>query len=244
MDNFKKFIGKNSPIILSVVGVAGVIVTSGLTIKATIKANNLYNSLENKDELSKKDIIRLCWKEYIPAGLAAGTTIACILSANYLNQKVKASLLSAYCMLQNSYIDYRKAANELYEDSDIKIANKICENKYTDNDIICLDDGTQMFFDYESGTFFESTMDEMLKHESEFQERMAKYGHVTLNDWERIIGNKLVPIGDEIGWYSNDYHDVYGYPEVEIRFTKDRMSNGLECVIITFSMEPDINCLY
>ena len=243
MKNLKGFISKNSPTILSIIGATGVIITSGLTIKATIKANNLYNSLDNKEELTKKDIVKLCWKEYIPAGLSAGATIASIIGANYINQQVKASLLSAYCILQNSYMDYKRVTNELYDDADNKIRQKICEHKYDKFNIIKTDDNSQLFFDSESGTFFESTMEEMLKKESIFLETLAKCGKVSLNTWERIIGNSPLPMGNDIGWYSNDYNDINAYPDVEIIYTKDIMSNGLECIIISFSIEPDFFAL-
>ena len=242
MNNFKSFISKNSPIILSVIGAGGVIITAGLTAKATIKVNELYNSLENKDELTKKDIVRLYWKEYIPAGLSAGTTIACIFGANYMNNRIKASLASAYCLLQNSYMDYKKATNELYKDADIKIQNKICENKYNENPVIC-DDNELLFYDTLSCEFVECTMDKMLQYESEFLEILHRTGRVSLNQWERIIGNSQTIIGDELVWYSNDYHDVNGYPDVEIEIIPDTLSNGMKVNVIHFTIDPELDWL-
>lgn len=244
MNKFKCFMQKNSPVILSIMGATGVIITSGLTIKATIKANNLYNSFNNKDELSKKDIIRLFWKEYIPAGISASTTIICIFGANYINQKIKTSLISAYYLLQNSYTDYKNTVKELYENSDDEIKRKMCENKYNKNEIVLVNESTQLFFDYESCCFFESTMDEVLKSESEFLETLSNNGWVSVNEWENMLGNDPVTNGDILGWYSNDYNSVYGYPEVNVIYTPNVMSNGLECVIISFSMDPEIMSLY
>lgn len=244
MNNFKSFINKNSPVILSIIGVGGVILTTGLTIKATIKATELYNSLENKNELTKKDIVRLCWKEYIPTAISASTTIVCVLGANYLNQRTKASLVSAYYLLQSSYMDYKRAADNLYENGDIKIKQEVCKNNYEKNNIIKINDDTTLFFDYESGTFFESSMDEILKYESQFLNTLNKYGKITLNEWEKIIGNKPLEYGDSVGWCCNEYNNVDCYPEVEINLTPDVMSNGLECVMITFSMPPEFNYVF
>ena len=244
MNKFKYFVYKNSPVILSVIGATGVIITSGLTIKATIKANNLYNSLDNKEELNKKDIVRLFWKEYIPAGISASATIICIFGASYINQKMKASLISAYYLLQNSYMDYKNATNELYENADSKIRHKLFEDKYSKENISLQNDDTEIFFDYWSGSFFESTMDEMLRHESEFLETLSINGWVSINEWEHILGNRPMINGDILGWYSNEYHDVNGYPDVEVIFEPDTMSNGLKCNIINFSMEPEIMSLY
>lgn len=242
MGKFENFISKNSPTILSIIGATGVIITSGLTIKATIKANNLYNSRKDKELLTKKDIVKLYWKEYIPSILGAGATIGCIFGADYINQKTKTTLISAYCLLQNSYIEYKNAANELYEDSDNKIQNKICENKYNEKTIV-YDDNTNLFYDILSGTFIESTMDEMLKYEAEFLELLHTRGRVTLNQWEHIIGNDPTIIGDELVWYSNDYHDVQAYPDVRIEFKPDKLSNGMNVNMIYFSMEPELDWL-
>lgn len=242
MSKFENFISKNSPTILSIIGATGVIITSGLTMKATIKANNLYNSREDKELLTKKDIVKLYWKEYIPSILSAGTTIGCIFGANYINQKTKTALASAYCLLQNSYIEYKNAANELYEDADNKIQTKICENKYYENSII-YDDDTNVFYDVLSGHFIECTMDKMLRHEAEFLELLHTRGRVTLNQWERIIGSDPTIIGDELVWYSNDYHDVQSYPDVQIEFIPDTLSNGMKVTMICFTMEPELDWL-
>jgi hypothetical protein len=242
MNKFENFISRNSPTILSIIGATGVIITSGLTIKATIKANNLYNSREDKETLTKKDIVKTYWKEYIPSILSGSITIGCIFGSNYINQKTKATLVSAYCLLQNSYIEYKNAANELYDGADNKIRNKICENKYNENAII-YDENTTLFYDTLSGTFIESTMDEMLKHESEFLELLYTRGKVTVNQWERIIGNEQSIIGNELVWYSNDYHDVQAYPEVQIEITPDKLSNGIKVNMITFTIDPELDSM-
>lgn len=242
MSKFENFISKNSPTILSIIGATGVIITSGLTMKATIKANNLYNSREDKELLTKKDIVKLYWKEYIPSILSAGTTIGCIFGANYINQKTKATLASAYCLLQNSYIEYKNAANELYENADGKIQAKICEKKYDENAII-YDENVTLFYDTLSGTFIESTMDEMLRYESKFLELLYSSGKVSVNQWERIIGNNPLIIGDELVWYSNDYHDIQAYPDVKIDFIPDKLSNGIDVNMIMFTIDPELDSM-
>lgn len=242
MSKFENFISKNSPTILSIIGATGVIITSGLTMKATIKANNLYNSREDKELLTKKDIVKLYWKEYIPSILSAGTTISCIFGANYINQKTKATLASAYCLLQNSYIEYKNAANELYENADSKIQAKICEKKYDGNAII-YDENVTLFYDTLSGTFIESTMDEMLRYESKFLELLYSRGKVSVNQWERIIGNNPLIIGDELVWYSNDYHDIQAYPDVKIDFIPDKLSNGIDVNMIMFTIDPELDSM-
>lgn len=242
MSKFENFISKNSPTILSIIGATGVFITSGLTMKATIKANNLYNSREDKELLTKKDIVKLYWKEYIPSILSAGTTIGCIFGANYINQKTKATLASAYCLLQNSYIEYKNAANELYENADSKIQAKICENKYNEKGMV-YDENVTLFYDTLSGTFIESTMDEMLRYESKFLELLYGNGKVSVNQWERIIGNNPLIIGDELVWYSNDYHDIQAYPDVKIDFIPDKLSNGIDVNMIMFTIDPELDSM-
>ena len=101
----KKFgwaLSKNSPTILTGLGVMGLVTTVSMVISVTPKALDLitegkqnrideylktkYGSNDKVEviypkELTKKDIILLTWKEYVPAAITALLTIGCIVCA-------------------------------------------------------------------------------------------------------------------------------------------------------------------
>ena len=58
------------------------------------------------------------------------TTLVCIISAQILNQRQQAALMSAYAILDQSYKDYRRKLKELYgEETHQKIVEALAIEK-------------------------------------------------------------------------------------------------------------------
>lgn len=97
---------RSSPTILTVVASVGVVTTTIMAVRATPKAIKILKEaeLEKGEDLSKLEIIRAAGPIYIPSVLLGVSTIACIFGANALNQKKQASLMSAYAMLNESFM--------------------------------------------------------------------------------------------------------------------------------------------
>lgn len=81
-----KFLRKHGGTILAIGASIGVGLTMWETGKATVKATTLVTM--NRDEpMTKKEIVKDCWKFYIPAAVVGAGTMACILGSNALNKK-------------------------------------------------------------------------------------------------------------------------------------------------------------
>lgn len=167
MNKAEVLLKKYSPLILTSLGSIGVIATSVLTAKATIKAKKLIEDVEEdisykldlKDDFTQ--IIKIAWKPYIPAIISGGATISCIFGAHFLNKRAQASLVSAYALLSNSYKEYVDKSKELYgEDAEKQIKSEVAKSKY-DTTFIKVDTDTHLFFDYQSMRYFESTFDDV-----------------------------------------------------------------------------------
>ena len=158
----KNFMCKHSPEILTGVGLAGMVTSTVLAVKATPKALELIKEEEFKQSkhLNKKEIIKVAWKPYIPAIIAGSSTIACIVGANYLNLKNQASIMSAYALLDSSYKEYRNKTKEVYGD-DSEIRKKVIESKFDDS--VHTNPEETLFFDYQSMRFFESTFEDICR---------------------------------------------------------------------------------
>ena len=91
-------LSKKSPEILTGLGIAGMITTTVLAVKATPKALDLIAEAEDKkgEYLTKKEIIVTTWKNYIPAGVTSAVSIACLIGASSVNARRNAALYSAY----------------------------------------------------------------------------------------------------------------------------------------------------
>ena len=119
-----RFLRKHGGTVLAVGASVGVVATAIETGRATTKAKHLLEVDEalrtyNEDEQgiveeppTKKQIVLICWKAYVPAVILGGGTIACILSSNALNKKQIASLTAGYMALGKAYQEYRQKVIE------------------------------------------------------------------------------------------------------------------------------------
>ena len=119
-----KFLRKHGGTILAVAASVGVVATAIETGRATTKAQHIlevdkeltkFNENEfgvTEEPPTKKQIVQMCWKAYVPAAILGGGTIACILGSNALNKKQIAGLTAAYMALGKTYQEYRRQVAE------------------------------------------------------------------------------------------------------------------------------------
>ena len=137
-----KFLRRHGGTILAVVASVGVVATAIETGRATTKAKHLLEVDEalrkyNEDEqgiveepLTKKGIVKVCWKAYVPAAILGVGTIACILGSNALNKKQIASLTAGYMALGKAYQEYRQKVIENFGiEKEAEIHDQIKEEK-------------------------------------------------------------------------------------------------------------------
>lgn len=151
--------------ILTCIGAVGVIVTSIAAVRATPKAEILLKEAESEkgEELTAIEVVKIAAPVYIPALLIGATTVACIFGANILNVRQQASLISAYGLLDASYKEYQSKVRELYgEEGDQKAKEAVAKVHYTEIPEKISED-KQLFFDFATLNYFESTMDEVLQ---------------------------------------------------------------------------------
>ena len=233
MNKAQLFLKKHSSTILTVVGAGGVIATSVLSVKATPKAMLLLEDAkqEKGEDLTKLEVVKVAWKPYIPAAITGVSTIACIFGAHYLSAKTQASLMSAYAVLDSSYREYIEKSKELYaEDAETKIKQEIAKTKF--DDTIQVSEDKELFFDYQSMRYFESTFDKVKRAERIFNENFVNSGFACLNDYYELLGIEPVDYGYQIGWSDLPVTDL------EFIYEKVELDDGLECYIITMPCPP------
>lgn len=260
MNNLQRFVKKNSSNILTVATAAGMITTTILAVKATPKALELIKAEEDTRKITKTttlyadnqpyttevveeaskltplEIVKVAWKPYVPA-IAMGTlTLTCLFGMNYLNRKTQASLISAYAVLEKSYRQYREKCIEMYNaDTDIDIKQKIAKSNFYKN--IEIEDGKELFFDYTSMQYFESTMDEVKEALDTINETLSDSGFVYLNDFYELLGIPLVDYGYNLGWFSDIGTLKLDYEKTEL----DDGDGTLDCWIITPTESPKLH---
>lgn len=203
----------NSPALLTGLAVGGVILTAVLAAKATpkaiaaieaeeeerhIKAANRAKKAEevlheDYDEvyeeefepITKKDIVKIGFKYFIPPILSAGLTIACIVGAQHINTVRQAAMAASYELLRNSYDNYRSHVRDAvdkkkYEEIEHNIhtdaANDILEHHpVTDEEFNKLDveAGAALFCDSVTGRRFVSTYEKVYRAVDEVNDRLS-----------------------------------------------------------------------
>lgn len=235
INSSKLFLRRNSPTILTFLGAVGVVATSIAAVKATPKAIALLEKTkeEKGEELTKLEMVKVAGPAYIPAIAIGASTIACIFGANALNKKTQASIMSAYALLDTSYKQYKNKVKELYgEDSDRNVKKEIAKDKCKDNDIH-INNEKILFFDFYSLRYFESTERLVLKAENRVNELLKLYGRASLNDFYESLGMPTAYTGYELWW------NVQKCPSVEFTHDITTMDDGLECCVISMSVEPE-----
>lgn len=160
---FKKLCD-NSSTILTCVGAIGVIATTAMAIKATPKAIELLKNAEEEkgEKLTKPEVVNIAGPLYIPTALTGVATIACIFGANTLNKRNQAALMSAYALLDNSYKEYMKKAEELYGDeADTQVKEEMAKENYVEGIVIPKEE--ELFFDFKTLQYFHASMDDVIQ---------------------------------------------------------------------------------
>lgn len=212
-------IRKYSPVALSCVASAGVVVTAIAAAKVTPRAIALvYADSRKKHDgdpyaYTKKEAFIAAWKCYIPAVAFGASTIACIMGANALNRRQQAALTSAYALVQSSYKrSYKDKLKELYMEPEV----------------------SRTFYDSFSQRYFESTIEKVIQAEYHLNRNFMFAGVIPLNDFYEFLGLEKTELGDAVGWSSCN-GDIYWIDFNHHRLTLD---DGMEIYVIDMVFEP------
>ena len=236
-----EFFKRNASTILTVVGGIGVVATSVMAVKATPKALILLEKAkeEKGDDLSILETIKVASPSYIPAITVGVSTIACIVGANILNKQEQASLISAYGLLDNSYKLYKDKVLELYgNDADMHVKSEISKDMYEEAEIF--GDDNDLFFDFYSMRYFESTPEAVQIARYNINRKLATQNYCTVNDWYEYLGLPPIEGGDRIGWSTGMISDCYWAYWLDFNEEKVTMDDGLECTILVMQSEPTV----
>jgi hypothetical protein len=237
--NAKLFFKRNASTILTCVGGIGVVATAVVAVKDTPKAMQIIEKKteEKGEDLTTIEKIKVAGPVYIPAIAIGVSTIACIFGANALSKRSQASLVSAYALLDNSYKEYKKKVEELYgEGADARVKGEIVRDKYDETDV-SREDEKQLFYDYFSERYFESTMEEVLKAEYELNRELHTKDYAYLNEFYDLLGLDGIQSGWDLGWSMGASLSHYWKTWIDFRHEKVEMEDGMECYILTMT-EP------
>lgn len=242
---------KHSPEILTGIGIAGMVATTVLAVKATPKAVRLIEQAEldkgrelGTDEnalepvkLKAGEIVKTCWKCYIPAAITGVSSVACLIGASAVHTRRNAALAAAYTLSDTALREYREKVVETIGEKKEKTVrdaiakDKVAKNPAPQNGVVLHGEGATICFDPLSGRHFNTTHDKLKNAENEINSQMLDEGSASLNDFYYHIGLEGTTIGDDIGWNYN--RDKF----VRLALSA-QLDNGVPCVVLDFHTAP------
>lgn len=235
---------KRTPEILTGIGIAGMITTTVLAVKATPKAilflNDRKNELET-ESLPITEVVKTTWKCYIPAAVTCGASVACLIGASSVNLKRNAAIATAYKLSEAALAEYRDAVVEtIGEKKERSIRDKVAEkrvkkNPVTKSDVIVTGNGMTLCFDAISGRYFQSSMQKIESAKNKINERMLCENYVSLNDLYEELDMECTKIGDDLGW------NIFGDGLLDISFSSQLADDGTPCLVMDYSVAPRYN---
>ena len=235
-----KFLRKHGGTILAIGASIGVGLTMWETGKATVKATTLVTM--NKDEpMTKKEIVKDCWKFYVPAAVAGAGTVACILGSNALNKKQLASMTAAYMALGKAYQEYRsEVAERIGAEEEKKLRMEVAE-KTKGEDVQRDKDGDviRLFYEPASKRYFHATEIELTDAFYNANRYFALNGELSMNDFTSYLpGLDFTPEGDTLGWCAEYLTNEWEYYWIDFNYYKQTTDDGLEVYYVEAFQEP------
>jgi len=240
--NVAKYVVKESPTILTALGVTGVVSTVGLAIVGTTKAIPMIEKekYERQDPapLPPLDVVKLVWKCYIPTTAMGAATISCIIGANAISRGRNAALASLYLLTKDTMKEYQDKVVEMVgKNKELKIRDEIAgdrlkKNPVENNNVIITGAGDVLFYDSLSGRYFKSDMESIRKNVNDFNAELIDEMYKTLNDFYYILGLEPVEMGKDAGWVA-DRGSL-----LDINFSSKIATNGVPCIVLDYKVYP------
>ena len=225
---------KHSPGILTGVGIAGMVTTTILAVKATPKALQL---IEEKQAETPVEKVKAAWKPYIPAAVTCTFSVACLVGANSVNARRNAALATAYKISETALVEYKNKVVETVGEKKEKIIrdeiakDKVEKNPIKKNEVIVTGKGNTICLDDLGGRTFTTDVDKIKKAENVINRKLLNNMYVSLNEFYDELGLSHTRLGDDLGWHIDD-----GY--VSIEFSAVLNENDEPILVLDYSVAP------
>jgi hypothetical protein len=246
-------INRNSPTILTGLGVAGLLSTIILTVKATINAQEILyqegafraekwseQTGEIEDVCPDFDIeekIRLVWKCYIPTILTGASTIVCMIGSTRISLRRNAALASLLSIAETTFREYQaKVVEEIGKGKSEKITDEISQDKLDRNPVdektvVLTGKGNYLCYDSFSGRYFRSDIETLQKAANEFNQKLLREGWLSINEFYYEIGLESIDLGDEMGWIAERSLMAF-------KLSTKISTDGEPCLVIGYTVTP------
>lgn len=233
------FVNRHSPEILTGLGVAGMVTSTVLAVKATPKALRILEEKKQEgDNVSKIEIVKSCWKCYAPAVITGVISTACLIGANSVNARRYASLTAAYKLSETALSEYQEKVVETVGEKkeqtirDRVAAKQIEQHSVPEDDIVYTGHGNTLCFDPMTSRYFYSSIESIRGAAVDVKETLfhGAWGCASLNDFYDELGLPHAEVGDILGWNTDNI--------ITIDISSHITDKGVPAAVIVYSTRP------
>ena len=244
--NISIAVKKHQPEILTGIGVAGMITTTIMAVRATPKALDVMAEVKDAhaNDTDKKayakDIITKVVPIYIPSAIVGGLSIGCVLGASAINARRNAALATAYAISESALKTYQeKVIETVGEKKEQTIREAVAKDTVEKNpignkEIIIIGDDEVRCIDAISGRRFKSSVQKIRDVENELNRRIISEMYISLNDLYDELGLSHTPIGEELGW-NIDWLDR---DMIKLATDTTLDEDGVPCLVMNYRITP------
>lgn len=240
----ERLVSSNSPVLLTVAGVTGVLATAYFSAKSAFAAKEILdeNPREDRDvDADRVEVLReqakLTWKCYIPTAVSAGVTVAAIVASNRISAKRTAMAVSAYTLSSQAFAEYKERMKDKIGEKKVQaVHEELVQEKVNlrpeSKEVVLLPD-EQLCYDERSGRYFKSSMETIRKAQNDFNYRLANESYLSLTEFYDYLGIPANGESQNVGWVAEK--------PLELRFTGGVSREGRPYLGMVFENDPRMN---
>ena len=249
---------KNAPLLLMLAGIGGLAATVVSAVKATplaidkmddeiakryekgeIEYEELPMSVNKSDmefrfdELGPKQIVKSCWKCYVPTVILGALSISSFIGSYKVNTARLTAMTAMYEFTANAYDRYRRNVAKVSPKTDAKATKASRDEQVKDipeSKFDGLSEGKEVCIDLYTGNVFYSTREDVLVAVNKIKDKfLAGEMFVSLNEFYDEVDADHVGVGDDVGWSPDT--------DLDIQFDSV-LRNGKPCLTIGYFANP------
>ena len=246
-DKVLNFTKEHNPEILVGLGVAGMMTSTVLAVKATPKALDI---MEDKKAdmgvtyLTRKEIAQATWKIYAPSIGVGLASAACIILGTSKSIKRNTALATVYALSESTLREYQTKAKEMFgEEKAAELDREVAKARVRKREVTTIvetegseyihhtGNGDTLVYDTLSGRYFRSSMNSIESAVNSINKSLLNDYIMTLNEFYNELGVPTIGAGSLIGWKSDK-------ELLEVSFESDVDQNGNPYLVLSYKNRP------
>lgn len=246
-DKVLNFTKEHNPEILVGLGVAGMMTSTVLAVKATPKALDI---MEDKKAdmgvtyLTRKEIAQATWKLYAPSIGVGLASAACIILGTSKSIKRNTALATVYALSESTLREYQSKAKEMLgEEKAAELDREVAKSRVRKREVTTIvetegseyihhtGNGDTLVYDTLSGRYFRSSMNAIESAVNSINKSLLNDYIMTLNELYNELGVPTIGAGSLIGWKSDK-------ELLEVSFESDVDQNGNPYLVLSYKNRP------